>query len=101
MAGTTSIWSARLVGRQRAVEEHCVVVLDRLLDHAERAGPIALVLDEQGALALIDLGRDLLDERVVDAGVVDLAAQATEDAARRAADHRPGRAEDERADDHA
>jgi hypothetical protein len=57
------------------MEQEGVVLLDRLRDDAERTGPVAFVLDEQRALALLDLGRDLLHELVGDADVVDAAAQ--------------------------
>ena len=75
-----------------------MLVDDRLLDEPDRRSPAALVQDEQGALLLFDLLGDLSHELVVDAGVVDAAAQAPEDAAgrahgdgtRRSGDDRPG-----------
>ena len=63
--------------------------------------PVALVQDEQGALALVDFLRHLAHELVVDADVVEAVAQAVQDAAGRAADDRAGGPEDDRSDDDA
>ena len=88
-------------GGQRAVDEEGLLGRDGLLDHPDRVGPVALVQDEEGALALVDFLRDLAHELVVDADVVEAVAQAVQDATSRAADDRAGRAEDERPDDDA
>ncbi len=86
-------------GGQRAVDEEGLLGRDGLLDHPDRVGPVPLVQDEQGALALVDFLRHLAHELVIDADVVEAVAQAVQDAAGRAADDRAGRAEDERSDD--
>ena len=65
------------------------------------AGPVPFIQDEEGALALVELLRDLPHELVVDPDVVHAVAQAIQDATRRAADDRTGGPEDDRADDDA
>ena len=89
------------LGREGAVDEQRVVRLDRVLDGTDRPRPVALVLDEEGARAFLDLACDLLHELVIDADVAEAVVQAGEDAAGSATDHGSGRSEQDRPDDDA
>ena len=88
-----------LRGRQRARDQEGLVDREGLLDHPDRCAPVPFIQDEQGALSLVELLRDLPHELVVDPDVVHAVAQPVQDASRRAADDRTGRPEDDGADD--
>ena len=90
----------RLVGRERAVDQLALLGSERNLDGFDRPAPVAFVLDEDGALALVDVASDRAHERVLDTDVAEPRIQARQGRADSATDGGAWRTEHHCAGDH-